>query len=951
MRPRSARPPRSAPPHAPDARIGTARHLAASILAAGLVLAPTEAPAEAPPAESPIATRTPLVAERITAGTDPALRVGGVDAEAGVDDWLLSNGTLCAAISDPTHESPLVPRGGVLVDLGHCGAPDDQWAVLQPMLNLTQDLVVPISEVEGGADASHAWIRTRALLSGVEIETTYRVGLDEPSVLDVAMHARRVAPGERLFALGAVALHPNGRMRPFSIDRHAPERSTGFDHPPSDRRSLRSLLGALVPPDLTVLVGGAGLPPIAYGLEHRGAALIQPDGEARVGAFAVTGEHFTFLSALARPPWIGEPTSPPGALQLLQLPFMDLEPGEVLALELRLRVGERADVASITDPLLPPDAPRLRGRVDDPDAHIAIEHESGAPITEIAPDSEGRFGFRLAPGRYRARARAPFGREARVELEVPATVAAAEIAGLDHHISTSAEIAMPELALGRTGFVEWPDAFVGRLVFLPEDGRGPLVFGAPGLPFRLGEEAIPDALEAPFVNVAPRIDPTATARPRLALPAGRHRVLAVRGPEYAAAEVTVDVRPGRTSALPLAALARLAPTEGWIAADLHVHSGVSFDSGLPPARQIEAFAASGAEVLVATEHDRVRDPRPAIRARGLEGMLVGMTGVEATSSFEGGDSPHSGGHFNAFPMEVDPLAARGGAPAFEGRRLRDVLQEVRQRRSAPFIQLNHPRPDPTDAGDDTFFEHLGVVGEPFDPRRPLDAHPNAVLLERAPTHGGRDLDFDAMELMNASSLERYRRIRADWLALLLQGERKIATANSDSHRLGHVVGLPRTYVAVDDDRVEAFDEARFVASLRAGRAFGTTGPLLSVRLDEAGLGDLHAGGTGILHVAVEAAPWVPVAEWRAYVDGELVHRAPIEAGASASLPLVFPRDAFVTVEVEGPATGLYAEALPGFVPFAFTNPIYVDADGDGRWQAPGWPDRLPRTIRDPLGGD
>ncbi|MEZ4292930.1 MAG: hypothetical protein R3E53_21320 [Myxococcota bacterium] len=57
------------------------------------------------------------------------------------------------------------------------------------------------------------------------------------------------------------------------------------------------------------------------------------------------------------------------------------------------------------------------------------------------------------------------------------------------------------------------------------------------------------------MNVAPRIDPTATARPRLALPAGRHRVLAVRGPEYAAAEVTVDVRPGRTSALPLAALA------------------------------------------------------------------------------------------------------------------------------------------------------------------------------------------------------------------------------------------------------------------------------------------------------------------------------------------------------------------------------------------------------------
>ncbi|MEZ4292932.1 MAG: hypothetical protein R3E53_21330 [Myxococcota bacterium] len=89
---------------------------------------------------------------------------------------------------------------------------------------------------------------------------------------------------------------------------------------------------------------------------------------------------------------------------------------------------------------------------------------------------------------------------------------------------------------------------------------------------------------------------------------------------------------------------------------------------------------------------------------------------------------------------------------------------------------------------------------------------------------------------------------------------------------------------------------------------------------------------------------MPVAEWRAYgVDGELVHAPRSRPARAPSLPLVFPRDAFVTVEVEGPATGLYAEALPGFVPFAFTNPIYVDADGDGRAQAPGWPDRL-RTI-------
>ena len=42
------------------------------------------------------------------------------------------------------------------------------------------------------------------------------------------------------------------------------------------------------------------------------------------------------------------------------------------------------------------------------------------------------------------------------------------------------------------------------------------------------------------------------------------------------------------------------------------------------------------------------------------------------------------------------------------------------------------------------------------------------------------------------------------------------------------------------------------------------------------------------------------------------------------------------LEVEGSAEGIYAELYPGFTPFAFTNPIFVDADGDGAWSAPGF---------------
>jgi len=57
-------------------------------------------------------------------------------------------------------------------------------------------------------------------------------------------------------------------------------------------------------------------------------------------------------------------------------------------------------------------------------------------------------------------------------------------------------------------------------------------------------------------------------------------------------------------------------------------------------------------------------------------------------------------------------------------------------------------------------------------------------------------------------------------------------------------------------------------------------------------------------------------------------------GASA-LGLGLALAAGVAAAQEGStALPLVAARLTGFTPFAFTNPIFVDADGDGRWTAP-----------------
>ncbi|MAG30893.1 MAG: hypothetical protein CL908_08395 [Deltaproteobacteria bacterium] len=876
---------------------------------------------------SPATAAAQLIAERITAENFASHRVGGPDSDAGIGDWFLSNGTLCAAISDPGHESAIVPRGGVLIDLGHCGASDDQWAVLQPMLNLSQKQVVPVSEIEAGGAPGQVWLRTRAVFDGVELRTTYAVDDATPTALSIAIRARRIEDGDRLFAIGSILLHPSGQTSAFSLLRSDPERSIGFAYPSSDRNSLSSLLNALVSSDLTVLVGGDEMPPISYGVERISTTLTEDGKPAPLASFSVSGSHFTFVNTLTRPPWFGEADGTPGPLQLMQLPFMDVAPETLLTSEMRIWLGRRADVASITDQLFA-DSPRVEGRVDDPEARIHIDMASGAPFTQIRPDSDGRFAARLPAGAYRARALAPAEREATVEFEVAAGRPLQEL---------------PPLSLGPPGWIDLPSDFIGRLSFLAEDGSGAARFGDRLLGFRIGDEDVPGGLEAPFVNLAASpIDPR-----RVPVGPGRYRVVAVRGPEYAASETTIEVHRGEGTPLELAPLRRVAETAGWISADLHVHSGESFDSSLPLPRQVVAFAASGAEILVATEHDRIFDPRPAIRETGLADQLVGMTGVEVTSSYEGGDSPHATGHLNAFPMTPVPGAYRAGAPDLEGRRLRDALSDIHALDPAPFVQMNHPRPKLEEGEGDTYFSHLGVAGEPFDPTLTLDQMPNAVLIEKSPVHGGRDLDYHGVELMNAESMIRYRRTRADWLSLLLQGERIVATANSDSHRLGRIVGLPRTYVEVADDALAAFDPDLFMKSLRAGRAYGTTGPIITARLDAAAIGEVHSGRMATLHVTVDAAPWVPVAEWRAFVGGELVHRAPIEAGGRAELPLFFEKDSFVTVEVEGPAEGIYRDALPDFTPFAFTNPIFVDVDGNGRYDAPGLPERLPVTIRDP----
>jgi hypothetical protein len=359
-------------------------------------------------------------------------------------------------------------------------------------------------------------------------------------------------------------------------------------------------------------------------------------------------------------------------------------------------------------------------------------------------------------------------------------------------------------------------------------------------------------------------------------------------------------------------------------------------------RQLAAFLAEGADVIVSTDHDRVSDFGPLAAQLGVAGRIASLVGSEVTTTVMGEETPWTAGHYNVFPLRRDPLAYQDGAPRHEGRRLRSVIGDLREKSPASLVQLNHPRG--ATRANLWFFTHLSV-GSAFDPTLPLGHRTNRSLVDPEPARGIRDLDFHAMELLNGSSMLRYRLTRADWLSLLLQGEFRTATANSDTHNAREIIALPRNLVALP--RSQPFDQRRFLQALRRGQVCGTTGPLLDVDLDGAGPGQRRSAPGGELRIEVRAAPWIPVSRARVFVNGDRVAERRIAAGEELRIPLTFARDAFVFVEVDGEPGDLYRQVAPGFTPFAFCNPIFVDADGDGAWTPPGLPVTPPAAISAP----
>jgi hypothetical protein len=323
------------------------------------------------------------------------------------------------------------------------------------------------------------------------------------------------------------------------------------------------------------------------------------------------------------------------------------------------------------------------------------------------------------------------------------------------------------------------------------------------------------------------------------LPAGKYRVSATKGIEWSIDGELVEVVSGHSKSLDLA-IRHVVPTTGMVGCDVHVHARPSFDSPVTPEDRVLSLVSAGVDFAVPTEHNIVGDYAPPLENLRLGKQLAHVTGVEVTTY-----NPRFG-HFGVFPYP-----AGGSVPPYRGTTAGAIFGTARRGDASRVIQVNHPRMQ-------MGIGYFNVVN--FDPRS-----------GRVPP--GMRTDFDTLEVYNGFELSRRQltdRVIEDWFALLNLNKKIAATGSSDSHRIQYQwAGYPRTYALVDPkaagDTGHAIETGPVVASIKKGRSFVSSGPILDVEIESEGKTghpgeEVPASRSAEVRgrIKLRAAPWVDV---------------------------------------------------------------------------------------------
>ncbi len=588
-------------------------------------------------------------------------------------------------------------------------------------------------------------------------------------------------------------------------------------------------------------------------------------------------------------------------VDLVSLDAAYIEPGQAYVRDFTF-MASNDGTGGIEALVAPPEGPApavVSGTVAGPNEGAWVGLTQGDVVGGLALVKDGAFEARVAPGQWTATAYAVgVGASAAVAVTAPADAIALTLPE-----PAKLEVTIRDLATN--------DPIPAQLSLFP--------VGDTAKPYAPANVRLDRDWGHQRSQVVFAVAPGTVA----SLPAGRYRAVASRGYSYELAEVELTLTAGETRVVDLA-IERVIDTTGWSAADFHLHATWSSDSDVPYDVRVRQAAVNDVALPVLTEHAYVGDLLSAAEIAGVSDYVSAIPAQEVTT-FEYG-------HFNAFPLVYDADALSGGGVFEHGHPGAELFDAIRaQHPGKIMIQVNHPR------SATPFFAYFNYVE--------LDA-PTGVA--RAPERF--TTDWDLIEVFNGQCIdsEANQRTRQDWIDLTNLGWNKVLSSGSDSHSEAAGIGHPRSWVQVEHTAI-ALDPQAIVAPLEARQTFVSCGPFVRfTTADGVGMGGrdgVDVDGQASFAVKVEAPTWMAIDTIVLLENGvpvATVELADPNAGPDVEAPAVRfdgsmqarpTKDAWYAIEVFG--SGSLAPVEFDDRPYALTNGIEIDVDGDGEWTPPG----------------
>lgn len=402
-----------------------------------------------------------------------------------------------------------------------------------------------------------------------------------------------------------------------------------------------------------------------------------------------------------------------------------------------------------------------------------------------------------------------------------------------------------------------------------------------------------------------------TGKGTIQAPPGTYDVYFSRGLEYEYVKKSLELKSGESISEKIM-LEHVVDTTGYLCGDFHIHAAPSFDSDDTLQDKLLGIAAAGLEVPVATDHNMYTDYEPIIEELGLQRVMKSIVGTELTTT--------KIGHFNAYPLTYMPLKPNRGAFDWIDMTPGEIFSALRDDPAEnSVVQVNHP---------------LGAGGGYL-----TSMGYNAATAKAG--HAKFSRDFDAMEILNGGSYQELEHTLAWWFSFLNRGFLVTGVGNSDSHGVFSLeVGYPRNYVKTGTDIPGDLNIASFIEDVHKQHVTVSGGPFVLIDANgQGGMGHVITdtdGGTD-LRVSIQAPSWMSIHTLKIYSTSGIVETIHVTETKTPEryngTITVNPRsDTWYIAVAEG--DGDLFPVYPGKRPFSFTNPVYIDVDGNGLYDPP-----------------